>query len=159
MSKPHVFIGSDHAGRALRQALVHAVAQWGYVVHEVGPHADVATDYPACAADVCRSVLSHQDARGIVLCGSGIGMSIAANRHEGIRCALVHEPYSARLAREHNDANVLALGARMIGTHMAEEIVHVWLTTPFSGDARHMRRIMDIEVHCGAHHQDGRRCE
>ena len=139
-SLPPIAIGCDHAGLALKRALAAALHDTGHTVLDMGTHDAASVDYPDIAHAVCAAVESGRAQRGVLVCGSGVGMSIAANRHPGIRCALAGEAATARLCREHNDANVLALGARMIGEQAAREILRVFLATPFEG-GRHIRRL------------------
>jgi ribose 5-phosphate isomerase B len=142
-----VAIASDHAGLEMRSAIIDRLRSVGTVGHFVldhGPETADRVDYPDYAAKVCGSVLSGEVDRGILICGSGIGMSIAANRFRGIRCALVQEPASARLSRLHNNSNVIALGARLIGPDMAWECLHQWLVTPYEG-GRHDQRLAKMD--------------
>ncbi|MGE3725838.1 MAG: ribose 5-phosphate isomerase B [Candidatus Sericytochromatia bacterium] len=136
-------LGSDHAGFLLKQHLITYLQGLGHETVDVGAFSLNAVDYPDSAARVGEKLHNGQAERGIVVCGSGIGISIAANKMPGIRAALCNEPVSARLSREHNDANVLALGERLTTPMMAEEIVKVWLETPFAG-GRHQNRIDKI---------------
>jgi len=133
-------IASDHAGLDLKSSLVRSLAEQGFEVMDLGTHSTESVDYPDYAAAVADAIRDGQAQRGILICGSGIGISIAANRHPGIRAALCHDTTSARLARQHNDANVLALGARLIGPQVAEDCVLAFLSTPFEG-GRHLRRV------------------
>lgn len=139
-----VAIGADHAGRELALQLRDRLAAVGTSGHQVPvlilPEPDAKMDYPLAAHQVCRAVSDGSVDRGLLICGSGIGMSIAANRHPLIRCALVADPLSAELSRSHNNSNVLSLGARMIGTDMAWACVLTWLRTPFEG-GRHAPRL------------------
>ncbi len=139
-----VFAGSDHAGLALKKKLLEQLAALGHTTEDLGTHAETSCDYPDFAHAVARRVTAEPGTIGLLTCGSGIGMSIAANRHPGIRAALCHDPLEARLCREHNDANVLVLGGRLIGEEMAAEILRVFLATPFSG-GRHAGRVRKIE--------------
>ena len=142
-----IAIGADHAGFALKQHLVRALRTLGHDVDDRGTHSDEAIDYPPICADVARRVVDGRAERGIVIGGSGQGEQMAANKVAGIRAALCNDLYTARMSREHNDANVLAIGGRIVGTALAEEIVKVWLNARFEG-GRHQRRvdqIMDIE--------------
>lgn len=138
-------VGSDHAGFNLKQHLTVFLRQLGHEVEDVGAFSQASVDYPDSAAAVGAMITSGTCERGIVICGSGIGISIAVNKIPGIRAALCHEPVSARLSREHNNANVLALGERLTTPLMAEEIVRVWLETPFAG-GRHQSRIDKIHI-------------
>ena len=142
-----IAIGADHAGFPLKQHLLATLARLGHDVDDRGTHNDQAVDYPPICADVARLVVSGSADRGIVIGGSGQGEQMTANKVHGIRAALCNDLYTARLSREHNDANVLALGGRVVGFGLAEEIVALWLSTRFEG-GRHKRRvdqIMEIE--------------
>ncbi len=138
-------IGSDHAGCELKEKLKKYLAGRGYQVEDVGPFSPEPVDYPAFGSQVALLVCSGKVSRGILICGSGIGMSITANRYPGIRAALCLNPELARLSREHNDSNILVLAARFTETQVAEEITGVWLDTAFSGDERHARRLALID--------------
>lgn len=138
-----VVIASDHAGVELKSLLCKDVAHAGYVVEDLGPADTVSVDYPDYAKKLCEWVLAHPGSKGILICGSGIGMSIAANRYSGIRAALVHHALEASLTRRHNDANVLCLGARMIGADVARDAVTTFLTTEFEG-GRHAARVAKL---------------
>ena len=141
----HVVVGSDHAGYKLKQYLKERLTAWGHEVEDVGTHSTESCDYPTFGAAVARRVVAlGGEARGVAVCGSGIGISIAANRVGGVRAALVSEPTAARLSRQHNDANVLCFGERLIGQAVAEEALRVWLETPFEG-GRHARRVALLE--------------
>ncbi|MDO4754696.1 MAG: ribose 5-phosphate isomerase B [Bacillota bacterium] len=140
-----IAIGADHGAFALKEVLRAYLEKEGYEVFDAGTYSSDSVDYPVFAHQVTDAVVSGKCDKGILLCGTGIGMSIAANKVHGIRAALCSEPLSARLTREHNDSNVLCMGARMIGEEMAKEIVKVWLETKFSDDARHIRRIVMLE--------------
>ena len=137
---PTIAIGCDHAAPALKRVLADALRAAGYPVLDMGTHDEGRVDYPDIAHEVCAAVLDGRAQRGVLLCGSGVGMSMAANRHDGIRCALVGDAATARLCREHNDANVLAMGARLIDVALALEILRVFLASPFEG-GRHVRRL------------------
>lgn len=136
-----IAIGADHGGYALKEEIKQALETAGHHVEDLGAYTAEAIDYPDLATPVCRLVQDGQVDRGILICGTGIGMSIAANKHEGIRCALVHDVFSAKATREHNDTNVLSMGARVIGAGHALEIVVTWLGTAFPGGTRHVQRI------------------
>lgn len=138
-----IAIGSDHAGYALKEHLLQVLKEAGHEVADHGTHSEEPVDYPPICADVARSVVSHDADLGIVLGGSGQGEQISANKVRGIRAALCNDLYTARLAREHNDANVLSLGARIVAPALAEEITSIFLTTPFDG-GRHVRRVEEI---------------
>lgn len=135
-----IALASDHAAVALKSALVEHVRSLGHEAIDLGPDTTDSVDYPDFGYKLGQSVASGDADRGIALCGSGIGISIAVNRHPQCRCALVSEPLSARLSREHNDANILAMGARLIGPDMAKDCVSAFLSTDFGGD-RHARRV------------------
>ena len=137
---PAIIIGSDHAAFPLKERIKQELARLGHPVEDAGTHDGNACDYPVFGNAVARRVASGEFERGILMCGTGLGMSMVANRHPGVRAALCAEPLSAALSRRHNDANVLVMGGRMIGETMALEILDVWLRTAFEGD-RHQRRI------------------
>ena len=134
------FIASDHAGFELKESLVRFLEEMEHEVANLGPNDDSRVDYPDFANLLCGKVLANSKSFGILVCGSGIGMSIAANRHKGIRAALCNEPYGAMMARAHNDANVLCLGARVIGLGMAECILQSFIKGEFEG-GRHTQRV------------------
>jgi ribose 5-phosphate isomerase B len=136
-------LGADHAGYLLKNELAKKLAAAGHEVQDFGTGSAASVDYPDFAAAVARSVAAGEAELGIVVCGSGIGVAIAANKVNGIRAATCNDLYSARLSRAHNDANVLALGARILGQGLAEEIVDVFLSTPFEG-GRHCGRVDKI---------------
>ena len=138
-----ITIGCDHGALALKESVKEVLAELGAEVNDVGTFTEDSVDYPDIAEKVCAEIASGRSERGVVLCGTGIGISIAANKVRGIRCALCGDVYSARMARAHNDANVLALGGRVIGSGLAGEIVRVWMTQEFEG-GRHARRIGKI---------------
>lgn len=135
-----IVIASDHAAIEMKAMLLAYLRAAGHEVTDLGPGGVDSVDYPDYGYKIARSVADGDADRGIALCGSGIGISISVNRHPKCRCALVSEPLSARLAREHNDANVIAMGARLIGPEMARACVDAFLSTPFGGD-RHQRRV------------------
>jgi ribose 5-phosphate isomerase B len=139
----HVAIGADHAGYSLKEFLVAELRRQGHEVTDHGTHSEESVDYPPVCADVARTVVAGTADRGIVLGGSGQGEQIAANKVRGARAALCNDLYTARLSRQHNDANVLAMGGRIVAPQLAAEIVGVWLSTPFEG-GRHQRRIDQI---------------
>ncbi len=138
-----IAIASDHAAVELKAALVEHMRGNGQEVIDLGPEGADPVDYPDYGYKIAETIASGAATKGIAVCGSGIGISIAVNRHPAARAALVSEPLSARLAREHNDANVLALGARLIGVAMAKECVDIFLATPFGGD-RHLHRVQKL---------------
>jgi ribose 5-phosphate isomerase B len=137
-------IGADHAGFPLKERLVAELRRLGYEPLDVGTHSAESTDYPEYAHEVASRVEHHDAARGVLLCGTGLGMSYAANRHPGVRAAVAWNPEVARLAREHNDANVLILPARFVTPEDGVEILKTWLTTEFAG-GRHGRRVAQID--------------
>jgi len=141
-----VALASDHAAVQLRTTLAAWLAEEGHGVVDLGPDAGVAVDYPDSGDRLATALSGGKANFGVALCGSGIGISIAVNRHPACRCALVQEPVSARLAREHNDANVLAMGARLIGPAMAIECLAAFLSTPFAG-GRHQARVNKLSRH------------
>jgi ribose 5-phosphate isomerase B len=138
-----IAIASDHAAVALKAALAGWLREQGYEVEDLGTDGEASVDYPDFGYKLAGHLAAGKATRGIALCGTGIGISIAVNRHPEMRCALVSEPLSAALAREHNDANVLAMGARIIGIEMARACITAFLTTPFGGD-RHARRVAKL---------------
>ena len=138
-------IGADHAGYELKQRLVRELEALGYAVEDKGTDSPASTDYADYAHEVADEVSRGRAARGVLLCGTGLGMSYAANRHHGVRAAVAWTPEIARLAREHNDANVLVLPARFVTDEQGIEILRTWLATPFAG-GRHAPRIAKIEV-------------
>lgn len=137
-----IALGSDHAAFRMKAHLASALAARGYQVLDVGTHSEMSCDYPDFAAAVGAAVVRAEAALGVLVCGTGIGMSIAANKIPGIRAALVHDPVTARLARQHNDANVLCLGARLLAPEYAEELLLAWLDAAF--EPRHLRRLDKI---------------
>lgn len=137
----NIAIGCDHGALALKNKLVAHLTSCGHTVRDFGTHTTDSCDYPDFAAAAAHAVASGECERGIVLCTTGIGVSIVANKVNGIRCALLHDTVCARLTREHNDTNMMALGAGFVGEMQAIEIVNTWLGTAFSEQARHQRRI------------------
>ncbi|MBN8816075.1 MAG: ribose 5-phosphate isomerase B [Sphingomonas sp.] len=135
-----IAIASDHAAVALKATLVAWLRDAGHDVADLGPHDTASVDYPDYGHKLARAIASGEAERGVALCGSGIGISIAVNRDPACRCALVSEPLSAGLAREHNDANVIAMGARLTGEGMAIACLQAFLDTPFAG-GRHQNRV------------------
>jgi len=138
-----IAIGADHAGFALKQHVIGTLRVLGHDVDDRGTHSDVPVDYPPICAEVAQLVTQGLADRGIVIGGSGQGEQMAANKVHGARAALCNDLYTARLSRAHNDANVLAIGGRVVGTGLADEIVTLWLVTAFEG-GRHQRRIDQI---------------
>jgi ribose 5-phosphate isomerase B len=145
MRNQKVIIGSDHGGFAMKQELSCFLAENGYEVSDIGAFSCASVDYPDIAQELCSALINSSGAKGMLICGSGIGMSIAANKVQGIRAALCSEPLSAKLSREHNDANILCMGARLIGIEMAKNIALIFLETAFMGD-RHHRRLQKITM-------------
>jgi ribose 5-phosphate isomerase B len=138
-----IAIGADHAGFALKQHLVATLKKLGHDVDDRGTHSEATVDYPPICADVAREVAAGRATCGIVLGGSGQGEQIAANKIAGIRAALCNDPYTAKLARQHNNANVLSMGGRIVADGLADAILDVWLNTAFEG-GRHQRRLDHI---------------
>ena len=139
-----VCVGGDHAGFELKQELVAALRRDGHDVLDVGAHSTEPSDYPDFARAVGHAVLDGRSERGVLICGSGVGVSVAANKLRGIRAAVCHDTYSARQGVEHDDMNVLVLGARVIGAALANELVGAFLAARFSGEERHVRRLAKI---------------
>jgi ribose 5-phosphate isomerase B len=138
------YIATDHAGIDLKDYTVELLKQKGLEVIDLGPFNKDRVDYPDYAVKVAQSVLADSASQGILICGSGIGMSMAANRFHGIRAALCHDAYTAQVAREHNDANILCFGERIVGKGVAESIIDSWLASKFEG-GRHCGRVEKIE--------------
>jgi len=138
-----IALGSDHAGFELKEDLRSFLAERQVEVLDLGAFGEAPVDYPDVAIKVAGKVSRGEVERGLLICGTGIGMSIVANRFAGVRAALCHDPYTARISREHNDANLLALGGRLIGKGLAREILKVWLETEFQG-GRHQKRLDKI---------------
>ena len=133
-------VGSDHGGFELKQAVCRHLEQRGLEYKDFGTYTKESCDYPDFGAPAARAVASGECEKGIVMCTTGIGISISANKVKGVRCALLHDPVSARLTRQHNDTNMMALGAGFVGPMLAKEIVDIWLGTEFEG-GRHQRRV------------------
>ncbi len=140
-----IALGADHAGVTLKNHLANALVAAGRDILDLGTNGTASVDYPDFGHAVAAAVLDGRAGAGILVCGSGIGMSITANRHHGIRCVLAHDVTTARLARQHNDANILALGERVIGLQVALDAMAIFLATPFEG-GRHTRRIERIDA-------------
>ncbi|HEY1858117.1 ribose 5-phosphate isomerase B [Acidocella sp.] len=138
-----VALGADHGGVALKNRLAAVLIEGGHQVQDFGTDGPASVDYPDFAHAVCETVAQKRADFGILVCGTGIGMSITANRHPEIRCGLVHDVTTARLTRAHNDANVLALGARIVGEEVALDILGAFLSTPYEG-GRHDRRLAKL---------------
>ena len=138
------YIATDHAGIEFKSFIKSLLEERGHEVADLGPFSTDRVDYPDYAKKVCHSVLEDAGSKGILICGTGIGMSLAANKVKGIRAALCHDAYTASMARAHNDANVLVMGARVLGYGTAESIVDAWLAAEFEG-GRHADRIAKLE--------------
>ena len=136
-----IAIGCDHGALNLKNKMVSHLEAKGFEVKDFGTYTNASCDYPEFAAAAARAVASGECEKGIVLCTTGIGVSISANKIDGIRCALLSDVWSAKMTRLHNDTNMMALGAGVVGENLAREIADVWLGTEFSGDERHQRRI------------------
>lgn len=146
-----IAIAADHGGFSLKETIKKQLDSLGFTYHDFGTYSEESVDYPDYGIQVAEGVAKGEYDRGILICGTGLGMSIVANKVPGIRCALLHDTFSAKATREHNDTNVMAMGARVIGPGLAEEIVHLWLTTEYSG-GRHQKRldkIAEIETRYG----------
>ena len=141
-----IAVGSDHGGFELKKEIMAHLDARGLEYKDFGTYSDASCDYPVYGKAVAKAVASGECERGIIICGTGIGISIAANKVHGIRAALCGDCFSAEATRQHNDANVLALGARVVGPGLALKIVDTFLDTPFSNGERHLRRISMIEI-------------
>ena len=139
-----IAIGSDHGGLELKQAIVEHLKENGVEYHDFGVFTSESADYPDIAVQVAEAVSRGEFAKGLLFCGTGVGIAIAANKVKGIRAANCHDVFSAQMSREHNNANILTMGGRVIGAGLASMIVDVWLKTDFSGGERHDRRICKI---------------
>ena len=140
-----IAIGCDHGGFPLKKDIIKFLEKSGYEYKDYGTYTEESCDYPEYAKKVAHAVADGECEKGIIICGTGIGVCMTANKVKSVRAALVHGCFSAKATREHNDANVLTMGARVIGPGLAEEIVKIFLETPFSNDERHIRRISQIE--------------
>ena len=140
-----IAIGSDHGGFELKEKLMEHLSERGLEYKDFGTYSSASCDYPVYAKAVANAVASGECDRGIIICGTGIGVSMTANKVHGIRAALCGDCYSAEATRQHNDANVLCMGARVVGEGLALKIADTFLDTPFSNDERHIRRISMIE--------------
>lgn len=140
-----IAIGSDHGGFELKQEIIKYFKEKGIEYHDFGTNSTASCDYPVFAKAVAKAVVSKECEYGILICGTGIGISITANKIKGVRCALCHDCFSAEATRLHNNANILAMGGRVVGPGLAVKIVETFLNTPFSNDERHIRRISQIE--------------
>ncbi len=139
-----VALGSDHAGFSLKAHLASMLAERGMTVFDLGTHSEDPVDYPDFAVAVARAVVDGRADKGIVVCGSGAGACVAANKVRGVRAAIAHDTYTAHQGVEHDDVNVLCLGSRVIGTAVAEELAEAFLAARFSGEARHVRRLEKV---------------
>lgn len=145
-----IYIGADSAGYTLKEELGALLRQWGYEVYDMGTDSTASCHYPEYAAAVCHGVLeSNGEAYGLLVCGTGIGMSMCANKFDGIRAAVVSDTFSARMTRAHNDANVICIGARVIGSCLAEELLRAFLDTEFEGGRHAVRVDMMKEIEEG----------
>ena len=140
-----VAIGSDHGGYGLKQEIMEHLKERGIEYKDYGCYDEKSCDYPVYAKAVANAIVSGECDKAILICGTGIGISITANKIKGIRAALCHDTFSAQATREHNDANIVAMGARVVGSGLAIKIVDTFLDTEFSNDERHIRRISQIE--------------
>jgi ribose 5-phosphate isomerase B len=145
MSASVIAIASDHGGYELKTVLKEVIAAAGCEVLDLGAHDEASVDYPDFANALAKTIREGKASRGVLLCGTGIGMSIAANRHVELRAALVHDAFGARLCRAHNDANVLCMGGRSIGPEVAKDCLRIFLSTEFEG-GRHARRVEKLNV-------------
>jgi len=145
-----IALGCDGAGFALMKEVKAFLKSKGLEYRDLGAFDDGPVDYPVYAKSVAEAILKGEATKGILICGTGIGISIAANRYKGIRCALVHDVFSAKSTREHNNSNILAMGGRVIGAGLALEILDTWLSTEFSGVERHQRRVDLIDNQLGS---------
>jgi len=140
-----IAIGSDHGGYGLKQEIIGYLKENNLEYKDYGTYTPDSCDYPVYAKKVARAILDGECDKGILICGTGIGISITANKFKGIRAALCHDCFSAQATREHNDANIVAMGARVVGPGLAIKIVDTFLNTEFSGDERHINRIRQME--------------
>jgi ribose 5-phosphate isomerase B len=143
--KMKIALGSDHGGYQLKENLKKYLKELNVEYKDFGCNSEKSVDYPDIGFKIAREVKNRNYDKGILICGTGIGMSIVANKIKGIRASLCHDVFSARYTREHNDANILTLGGRVIDSGLAKEIVKVWLSTDFSGEERHLKRLNKIK--------------
>ena len=141
-----ILIASDHGGLRLKNELVGLLEKAGHAVEDLGTKTEASCDYPDFAHQVAKGVADGASERGILVCGTGVGMSIAANRHAGVRAVVCSDTYTATLSRSHNDANILCIGERVVGSGLAWEIVSAWLAEPASSEERHTKRRSKIEL-------------
>lgn len=139
-----IAMACDHGALDYKEEIKEMLVKMGHEVKDFGCYTTDSVDYPDMVKPACEAVANKEFDRGVILCGTGIGVSIAANKIKGVRCALVSDCFSAKATRDHNDTNVLAMGQRTIGIELAKEITRIWLETPFSNDPRHQRRIDKI---------------
>ncbi len=139
-----IAVGADHAGFRLKETVAAHLREQGHEVLDLGTHSAAAVDYPDCAQAVASALRDNEADRGIIVCGSGAGVSIAANKFPGIRAAVCHDSYTAHQAVEHDDVNVLVLGSRIVGPALATELVGTFLSARFTGEPRHVRRLQKI---------------
>jgi len=144
-----IALGADHGGRSHKDAIKKDLVAQGIDIVDFGTFKDVSVDYNDYALKVAEAVANKEVDKGILVCGTGIGMSVMANKVKGIRAALVHDVFTAKATREHNDTNVLAMGGRVISEELALEIVNIWVHTEFSNEERHIRRIGKIDSYMG----------
>lgn len=149
-----IALGADHRGFLLREKVLELLRQWGHEVLDVGTFSPETTDYPDVAAAVCEKIVHGEAERGILVCGTGLGMCIAANKFRGVRAAPCHDDLTAEMSRRHNDANVLCLSADLLGEKLVQRMVGLWLSTPFEG-GRHARRVAKIAEIEEQLHRDG----
>lgn len=140
MSVTRIIVGCDHAGFKLKSIIIDYLKQNNYEVYDAGTYTDESCDYPIIAKQVANEIVNKNFDKGILICGSGIGMSIAANKVKGIRAAVVSDTCSAKMSRLHNDSNILCMGERIVGKELAKDITEIWLNTGFQGE-RHQKRI------------------
>lgn len=139
-----IAIASDHGGFELKEKIYGYLLEKGFNITNLGTYSDLSCDYPIYAKELCKSILSGKFDKGILICGTGLGMQIAANRFKKIRAVCVSDTFSAKMSREHNDANILCMGERVVGLGLAKEITDIWLNTKFLGE-RHQKRIAMID--------------
>lgn len=141
-----IVLGADHAGFSLKQALKTKLQHLGHEIADVGTQSEEPVDYPDSAAAVGQAILQGQAERGVLICGSGVGASVAANKLAGVRAGLCHDTYAAHQGVEHDDMNVLVLGSRVIGSELAQELVQMFLDARFTGEERHRRRLQKVKA-------------
>lgn len=140
-----IVIGADHAGLDLKKRLAGTLREWEHFVLDAGTQSHDAVDYPDVAVNVCRAITSGDCERGVLICGSGVGVSVAANKIPGIRAGLCHDAYSAHQGVEHDNINVLVMGAGIVGVELAQDLLRTFLNASFSGEERHCRRLRKVE--------------